>query len=188
MADANASGRSASFGYQGSLQRAVGHWVKKASAVGALEAWLREGPASLVNENTRLFRASSFHRSLCAADARAKGDLTFADARLGVGDWVLAINDRSPRGIALVRIDASGHRSAILPPSHPYFGIFAVRAGDCESGRRFEFVGALVKPRDQRQIRGSSIVFAHAITLFRSLTRSIASRGDAFAWMKRPIV
>ena len=41
--------------YQGSIRRAVGHWVRGKAAMEFLESWLRNGPAMLVEPRTRLF-------------------------------------------------------------------------------------------------------------------------------------
>ena len=76
----------AGFGYSGSLRRAVGHWFEGAAAA-ALEDWLRNGPAGLVGDGTRLFAVAA---TKIRPATSYRGDLVIADRRLAVGDWVYA--------------------------------------------------------------------------------------------------
>lgn len=80
----------AAFGYCGSLRRAVGHWLH-GPAVAALHERLHHGPASLIDDATRIF-------SVAAADVQTtsghrRGDLTVVNAQAGIGDWVFSQND-----------------------------------------------------------------------------------------------
>lgn len=95
------------FGYQGSLQRAVGHWLR-GRAVAAVERWLREGPASVIDDDTRIFCAS-------ADDLRpgppgcCRGDLLLTDRRLEVGDWAYASASKNgSTTFALARVNRVG--------------------------------------------------------------------------------
>ena len=76
----------AGFGYSGSLRRAVGHWFE-GTAAAALADWLRNGPALLVGDRTRLFAVPA---TKIRTAASYRGDLVFADSRLAVGDWLHA--------------------------------------------------------------------------------------------------
>ena len=42
-------------GYNGSLRRAIGHWVTEQDKIAVLHRWLTDGPASLVGPNTTLY-------------------------------------------------------------------------------------------------------------------------------------
>jgi hypothetical protein len=88
----------AAFDYQGSLLRAVGHWIRGESAVRALEDWLRAGPASLVEEPNRLIPVAA---SAVDHDER-NGDLVIHDAVLCVGDWVFGPPEFGISGIQLL--------------------------------------------------------------------------------------
>ncbi len=86
-----------SLGYEGSLLRAVGHWIQGSAAIRSLEAWLRRGPASLVRHDTRLLPASSwFHR------VGRSGDLIIEDQRARVGDWIAVIPERATSRIQVL--------------------------------------------------------------------------------------
>jgi hypothetical protein len=76
----------AGFGYAGSLRRAVGHWFEGIAAA-ALADWLRNGPAGLVGDGTRLFAVAA---AKIRTAASYRGDLVIADPRPAVGDWVYA--------------------------------------------------------------------------------------------------
>lgn len=94
----------AAFGYCGSLVRAVGHWVRGAAAVMALEAWLERGPAGLIGEQTRLLRVAPSAIRF-ARNPRDRGDLIVVDRRIRVGDWILSDqNSPTPCIAALARI------------------------------------------------------------------------------------
>lgn len=80
----------ASFGYQGSLLRAVGHWIDSASGMEALEDWLHSGPASLVTARTRLIPMAS------AVEPEAERHLAIAVKSLREGDWIAAVPARGP--------------------------------------------------------------------------------------------
>ncbi len=103
----------ASFAYEGSLLRAVGHWIQGPAAIRSLEAWLRHGPASLVRHDTRLLPASSrFHR------IGRSGDLIIKDQRARVGDWIAIIPECATSRIqVLARVNRiafrRGRRSAL---------------------------------------------------------------------------
>ena len=91
-----------SFGYQGSLLRAVGHWIDRPRGLKSLEAWLRHGPASLVGEDTRLIPidASTLHR------AGSGEDLATEDREARVGDWIIALGEGDAAAVrALGRIN-----------------------------------------------------------------------------------
>lgn len=105
----------ATFGYRGSLVRAVGHWIRDAAAVTALEDWLQRGPVSLVGEHARLLQvAPSTVRP--AGKLREHGDLIVTDQRVRVGDWIFSERKVPTAGIAaLARIgrvaeDSNGRR------------------------------------------------------------------------------
>jgi hypothetical protein len=103
----------AAFGYQGSLRRAVGHWLCDPELT-ALESWLRHGPASLIAEDTRLFRVT---QAALRPAPECRGDLVVADPRPVVGDWVCACEDGPEAGFTLARInrrDTSGLASTSL--------------------------------------------------------------------------
>jgi len=93
----------APFGYQGSVRRAVGHWVRGDAAMASLEAWLTAGPVFLV-QNTRMFCVSSSVDGLFTeVDS---GDLLIAHEQAAPGEWVLAYGDRrDPRVTLLARIN-----------------------------------------------------------------------------------
>ena len=113
-------------GYQGSIRRAVGHWVRGDAAVTFLEAWLRTGPKMLVERRTRLFLVPPSGVGL------TRGELTIMikNSRAAPGDWVLSLAEGGTNRIALfARINdlklASGRRYACsslfwyLPQSGP---------------------------------------------------------------------
>lgn len=100
----------AAFGYAGSLRRAVGHWFEGAAAT-VLANWLRNGPAALVGDTTRLV---SVRPEKIETATSYRGDLVIADPRLAVGDWVYA-GDGS--AFLLARVNAKtgpGERRASL--------------------------------------------------------------------------
>jgi hypothetical protein len=76
----------AALGYSGSILRSVGHWVEGVQPLATLEAWLREGPVSLVDPDSRLIQVSA------AAISGGEGgrDLAINDTRLRVSDWAVA--------------------------------------------------------------------------------------------------
>lgn len=76
----------APLGYSGSILRSVGHWVAGARPLRTLEAWLRQGPISLVRPDNRLVQIPA------AAISGGEGgrDLAVGDARLSVSDWAIA--------------------------------------------------------------------------------------------------
>ena len=76
----------AGLGYQGSLLRAVGHWIRTAAGLSSLEAWLQDGPASLLREDTRIIPIASTLRPV-----RKTGDLAVDDRRPRDGDWIIAL-------------------------------------------------------------------------------------------------
>ncbi len=93
----------ASFGYQGSLLRAVGHWIDSASGMKALEDWLHLGPASLVTVRTRLIPIAP------ALQPEGDGHLVIAAKPLREGDWIAAVQARGLRVQALGRINRITH-------------------------------------------------------------------------------
>ncbi|GEM_PF-423201 len=101
----------AAFGYRGSLLRAVGHWLRDDTALRALEAWLATGPASLVDDTTRLVRVGP--AAIRPARGRHRGDLTIEAAGLRPGDWVVAAPPTQPGRIATL---ARVNRLAEGPP------------------------------------------------------------------------
>ncbi len=121
----------ASFGYQGSIRRAVGHWITGETAIAALDAWLSIGPASIIENGARLFCVPLSAVGL-VSEHSAK-DLVFAHDTAGPGDWVLACSsgrelgatllarinrrqDVAGRGCALSSLFWSFGRAVALPP------------------------------------------------------------------------
>ena len=98
-------------GYQGSLLRAVGHWIRTAAAVQFLEAWLKHGVTCLVQPDTRLLLV---HLNLQSIDR--SGDLVVTEPGLREGDWVVALTKNGGNRVqALARINCvapstGGHR------------------------------------------------------------------------------
>ncbi|HEU5274262.1 MAG TPA: hypothetical protein VFU97_11420 [Xanthobacteraceae bacterium] len=87
-------------GYRGSLLRAVGHWIRTAG-LSALEAWLQDGPAGLVQPDTRLIPVAA-----PLPPVGKTGDLVVDDRRLREGDWILALAESDGRRIqALGRVN-----------------------------------------------------------------------------------
>jgi hypothetical protein len=86
--------------YQGSIRRAVGHWVRGDTAMRSLEAWLRGGPTMLVERRTRLFLVPSSAVGLTSR----RGDLTIVLNKdcMAPGDWVLLLTDGEINRIALL--------------------------------------------------------------------------------------
>ncbi len=86
--------------YQGSIRRAVGHWVRGKAAMKFLESWLRNGPAMLVEARTRLFLVPSSAVGLTIR----RGDLTIVVRNNGVapGDWILSLAEGGITRIALL--------------------------------------------------------------------------------------
>ncbi len=83
----------APLGYQGSVRRAVGHWVEGEAAVEFLEAWLKEGTKILGEGRPRLFLLPP------SAVVRATGgesDVAFDDGDPAPGDWVLIAAEGEP--------------------------------------------------------------------------------------------
>lgn len=141
------------FGYRGSLVRAVGHWLRDGAALRALAGWLDNGPASLIDDDTRLWRIAP-STIAPARGSNDRGDLALADKRLRVGDWVVAMSPAPPRIVALARVN----RLASGPPHRGFaslFWHFSARASAITSLRR----GLIVPPRigamidDSRAIR-----------------------------------
>ena len=89
----------ASFGYQGSLLRAVGHWIDGPKGVSALETWLHLGPASLVRPGTRLIPLAS------ALQPEETGHLAAEGRDLREGDWIIALPQQEGKAQALGRIN-----------------------------------------------------------------------------------
>lgn len=143
----------AAFGYQGSLLRAVGHWLRDGAALRALAGWLDNGPASLINDDTRLWRIAP-SAIAPARGSNNRGDLVLADERLRVGDWVVAMSPAlAPQIVALARINrlASGlpHRSFAS-----LFWHFSARVPAITSQRR----GLIVPPRVGAMIGDSGAI------------------------------
>ncbi len=91
----------AGFGYEGSLLRAVGHWLKTAAGLSSLEAWLRRGPCNLVSADTRMISTASPIRP-----ATIGSDVAVDDPRLREGDWIIALPEPKSRRIqALARVN-----------------------------------------------------------------------------------
>jgi hypothetical protein len=125
----------ASFGYQGSLLRAVGHWIRDEAGLQPLEAWLRAGPASLVDEATRPIpvAASALH------PAGKRGDLVIDNERPRIGDWIVAFFEGGAAGVrALARINR-------IEPANGRRGAFSSLFWCGTGGAGFE--GATVPPR-----------------------------------------
>ncbi|MGH7068805.1 MAG: hypothetical protein ACREFO_02160 [Acetobacteraceae bacterium] len=78
----------APLGYHGSLRRAVGHWIAGGESIKFLESWLRRGPASLVDGQTRLIPVAASALQCIQKD----GDLVIAEKQVRDGDWVVAIS------------------------------------------------------------------------------------------------
>jgi Nucleotide modification associated domain 3 len=96
----------APLGYQGSLLRSVGHWIKGSRSLRSLETWLHHRAASLVDQDTRLIPiADSALRA-----SREDGDLAIEDQYAREGDWIIALSER---GAAEVR--AFGRINRIAP-------------------------------------------------------------------------
>lgn len=83
----------AGLGYQGSLLRAVGHWIRTAAGLSALETWLQDGPASLIEPHTRLIRVTSL------LPPGKQGDLVVDHRQLHEGDWIVAAAESNRRQI-----------------------------------------------------------------------------------------
>ena len=85
-----------SLGYDGSLLRAIGHWIRDGEAVVALKRWLKHGPASLVDNGTRLFSYVITHDTGFAPNPFG-GSLTLACCKpqirneASVGDWIVGM-------------------------------------------------------------------------------------------------
>lgn len=78
----------APLGYQGSLRRAVGHWIAGGKCSKFLDSWLRRGSAGLVDEHTRLIPVAASALQCIQKD----GDLVIAESAVRDGDWVVAIS------------------------------------------------------------------------------------------------
>jgi Nucleotide modification associated domain 3 len=90
----------ACLGYQGSLQRAVGHWIRTAAGLSALETWLQGGPASLIEPYTQFIPVTSLLPS------GKQRDLVVDDCQAREGDWVIAAGESDRRRIgALARVN-----------------------------------------------------------------------------------
>lgn len=79
-------------GYQGSIQRAVGHWVRGNSAMAFLRAWIQGGPTALIDSDSRLLiRPPS---SIVHYKIGQDRDIEIALERpfLEVGDWFLVLS------------------------------------------------------------------------------------------------
>ena len=84
-------------GYNGSLLRSIGHWIKGESQVEALRSMLEQGPASLITPKTRLYRYVVATDRGCAPNpfggyctlALCKPNIIRKGAR--VGDWVVGL-------------------------------------------------------------------------------------------------
>lgn len=88
-------------GYQGSLLRAVGHWIRTAAEVHFLERWLTHSAASLIQADTRML---PIRTSLQATDEA--GDLVVTEPRLREGDWIVALAEPAGQRVqALARIN-----------------------------------------------------------------------------------
>jgi hypothetical protein len=110
----------AGFGYRGSLLRAVGHWIRTAAGLSALETWLWEGPAGLVQPDTRLIPVAPI-----LPPVGKTGDLVVHDRRLREGDWIVALAEPDGRRIqALARINGvvrRGGRNSAFSSIYWYF-------------------------------------------------------------------
>jgi hypothetical protein len=96
----------APIGYQGSLLRAVGHWITGFDRLYLLEMWLRHGPACLVGSETRLVVVPS-SALVCGTTGR---DLVVKVPSPSPGDWVI-VRAESDAGIrAFGRIGHIAHR------------------------------------------------------------------------------
>jgi 3-methyladenine DNA glycosylase/8-oxoguanine DNA glycosylase len=96
----------APIGYQGSLLRAVGHWITGPACLRLLERWLRHGPACLVDSDTRLVVVPSS----TLVSGKIGRDLVIDDRRLCAGDWVI-VRAKSDTGIrAFGRINRIARR------------------------------------------------------------------------------
>lgn len=107
------------FGYQGSLQRAVGHWIAGDAALRKLSAWLDKGAVSLLDSHKRLFRCRI---SAVRSGVFGTGDLVIADKRLQIGDWVVVWDDRQRKAIfILARVNEIGGSKA---NAHAFSSLF----------------------------------------------------------------
>ncbi|MGH7118976.1 MAG: hypothetical protein ACREFP_08310, partial [Acetobacteraceae bacterium] len=92
----------APLGYQGSLRRAVGHWLTGVDSLRFLAAWLAHGPAGLVGATTRLIRVAPS----ALQNAGETGTLIIADRKLRDGDWVISLMTTEPSAVqVLARVD-----------------------------------------------------------------------------------
>jgi hypothetical protein len=95
-------------GYEGSLLRAVGHWITGAAPLRSLEAWLRRGPVSLVGGDTRLIAVSA----AALHPAESGHDLAIDDPRPREGDWVIVAGERGSAGVrAFGRVNRTVRRN-----------------------------------------------------------------------------
>ncbi len=102
------------FGYQGSLQRAVGHWLR-GRAVAAAERWLRGGPASVIDDDTQIYCVAADDLRLGPLGC-CRGDLLLTDRRLEVGDWAYASASKSGFStFVLARVNRVGEKRANSP-------------------------------------------------------------------------
>jgi hypothetical protein len=90
----------AGLGYQGSLLRAVGHWITTAGGLSALETWLQDGPAGLIEPHTQLFPVASI------LPPGGEGDLVVNECQPHEGDWISTVAESDgPRIQALARVN-----------------------------------------------------------------------------------
>ncbi len=78
----------ACLGYQGSLLRAVGHWIEGAQSVHHLDRWLGQGPASLVAEDTNLVPIAAAQLVTPQHDS----ELAIETDNLREGDWIVTLS------------------------------------------------------------------------------------------------
>jgi hypothetical protein len=97
-------------GYQGSIQRAVGHWVRGDDTMEFLEAWLEDGPTVFVDDRTRLFVLPSSSLLLLFVKPKRDVEVVLKGRCLQPGDWILILSDRQAAGIILfARINRCKH-------------------------------------------------------------------------------
>ncbi len=90
----------ARLGYQGSVRRAVGHWIRDATAMKFVEGWLKNGIKMLVEGRSRLFLLPS-SAVLRATGRRGDVNVAMPHDRPAGGDWVLVVTEEKLARILL---------------------------------------------------------------------------------------
>ena len=91
--------------YQGSIQRAVGHWVRGEAALESLQDWIKEGPRMLVGPRSRLFRLAQSSPVHPKDERKSDVAIVVGTHPIEVEDWFLVSS-----GIS-VEVATGGHSS-----------------------------------------------------------------------------